>query len=135
MTSSSSTEPRGQYSEELVQYMHFVESYKPTIPESVAKYYLEKSGCTTTDPKVLKLVSLAADKFLAETVYEAKEQSLLKANNPKYKRKSDSNPATALDIYDVEGSLSQANIFWRRSLRRKTALGLDGIQAIDENKS
>lgn len=133
--SSSSTpnnvDAHRQDREEIIQFMQIVERYKPTIPESVVNYYLNKSGCATTDPKVLKLVALAADKFLAETIYDAKEQSLLKANNPKYKRKADASSTLALDIYDVEGSLSQANIFWRRSLRRKTALGLDGVQASD----
>ena len=101
---------------DLIELLSVVDSYKSTIPESVVRYYMEKSGMTIQDPRIVSVVALAADKFLADTVFDAKEQSLLRRKNVKLnnKRKLDSDQ---LDVCDLEGGLSQLNVFWRRSRR------------------
>lgn len=100
------------WGEELCCFLKDLDNYKPTVPEAVTQYYVEKCGVTVLDPRILTLISLAADKFIAETIHEAKEQSLLKRKNRK--RKSDL-PVESIDITDLEGGLAQFNISWRRS--------------------
>jgi len=39
---------------------------------------MQKSGVEAGDPRMTKLLSLAADNFLAKTIYEARQMSLLR---------------------------------------------------------
>lgn len=43
-----------------------LESYTPSIPETVLDYYLEKSGITTMDENVKKTISVIIHKFLTD---------------------------------------------------------------------
>ena len=56
-------------------------------------------GCSISDPRVTKLVALAADKFLAEIINESKEfHSLRKTKTNKRKSSSSSNPSNSLEM-------------------------------------
>ena len=39
---------------------------------------MQKGGVEAGDPRMVKLLSLAADHFLAKTIYEARQMSLLR---------------------------------------------------------
>lgn len=105
-----------QKSQELHDFLKLLDDYKPTIPEYVTKYYVNKSGLNCDDDqRILTLTSLAADRFLVETIHEAKEQALLRRKNSKLnKRKSEASIDT-LEICDLEAGLSQQKIYWRKS--------------------
>ena len=105
--------------EDLNAFLKVLDNYKPTVPEAVSQYYAEQRGFSTIDPRAIKLISLAADKFLAEAIHESKEQSLLKKKKTAKatgKRKGDQISASSceqLEPADVEGGLAQFNISWR----------------------
>lgn len=117
-TSATVTESKG--GDDLNELLIVIDGYRPTVPEAVTKYYMEKSGVSIGDNRILTFISLAADKFLAETIYEAKEQALLRRRNARLNHRSDKASLTvdSLEICDLEGSLAQMNVFWRRSKRR-----------------
>ena len=53
------------WSEDLSEFIASMDYYSPTIPESVVRYYLQKGGMNVIDERVVKLVAIAADKYLA----------------------------------------------------------------------
>merc|ERR1719231_1085044 len=54
--------------EELLRAM---ESYQPIIPDAVTLYYLGLSGYQCNDPRVTRVASLAAHKFVADLTNDA----------------------------------------------------------------
>jgi hypothetical protein len=48
------------------------------VPEAVVQQYLQLGGAFTDDPRILKLVALATDKFLAGVVKDTKELGALR---------------------------------------------------------
>ena len=65
------------------------------------------------DDRIAKLISLAADKFLADTIYEAKQISLLRQQGVKNQKRRQA-MADTLEMEDLEGSLAQNRIYLRR---------------------
>lgn len=92
---SQSTDKR-QWSAELNDFLESLDTYTPTIPESVVKYNLQKGGCRVIDPRILKMVGLATDKFVAEIIHESKEIS--KNRHSSKKRKVES---TTLEMVNI----------------------------------
>ena len=97
------------------------------LPTEVTQYYLTKSGANVTDKRMwvrvlvesvrhinlafawvwfcsVKLISLAADKFVAGIVNEAKQVSLLRSQTVKSKRKAQDMTET-LNVEDLEITL------------------------------
>mgnify|MGYP003388112925 CR=1 len=83
-TASVST---GSVKADISIFLDKLDSYTPTIPVAVTAFHLSKSGAHVVDTRISKLVSLAADKFLAEVIYEAKQITLLKSKSGKLKNK------------------------------------------------
>lgn len=118
-TATSSTATRNAIKEKN-DFLISLESYTPTIPEAVTKYYMQKSGVDVLDERMIKLTSLAADHFLAKTIHEAKQMSLLK-QAPKIKgskRKggsgADKEAEDVIELEDLERALIEQGVQLRR---------------------
>lgn len=107
------------WSDGLCDFLSALDAYKPTLPDSVSKYYLENKGLAVEDDRISKFVSLAADKFMSEIIYEAKQISLLRQQairNPKRRQEM----TETLEIEDLESSLAQMRVFLRRKKPKVT---------------
>ena len=67
-----------QHNAAIGSFISALDEYEPTIPEQVSRYHMQKSGVEGGDARMVKLLSLAADNFLAKTIYEARQMSLLR---------------------------------------------------------
>ena len=115
-SSATTTAPKGSGQEDINDLLVALDSYTPTIPEAIAKHYMHKSGIAVIDPRMAKLVSLAADKFLSETIYETKQMGTLRRQGLKntMKRKV-AETSDTLEIEDLERYLSNQRYSYRRT--------------------
>ncbi|OQR92725.1 transcription initiation factor TFIID subunit [Achlya hypogyna] len=58
----------GQMNEFLEAMMRFT----PAIPEDVISYYLQSAGFASDDPRIVRMVALAAQKFVLDVGHDAK---------------------------------------------------------------
>lgn len=76
LQSTSRIPPGGQDS--LERFMSQLEDVSPTIPDAVTEYFMRKSGLQTSDTRVVRLISLATQKFISDIVVDAASQARLK---------------------------------------------------------
>lgn len=115
---SGSKKNRFLWSEDLNDFLGAINTYDSTLPEAVSTFYLEKSGMAMKDPRIAKLVSLAADKLLLEIVHEAKQISQLRQQSVRNQKRR-TEMADTLELADLEASLAQSKIMLRRKRARK----------------
>ena len=103
--------PRYIWNEDISNFIQSLDSYDPTIPKEVSQYYLSKSGVNVHDERILKLVSLATDKFMADVIFDSKQYSQLRqrSQNKERKRKAVQS-ADTLEFQDLVCSLKLRGI-------------------------
>ncbi|CAG8545482.1 22932_t:CDS:10 [Dentiscutata erythropus] len=55
----------------LLEFLLLLDNFEPLIPEFVTEYYLNRSGIQCDDVRVMRLMSLAAQKFVADIATDA----------------------------------------------------------------
>ena len=93
---------KANWSLELNEFLGSLDNYEPTIPEAISNYYLESGGMTVKDERILKLVSLAADKFVVDILREAKVVSQLRQQTTRSaKKRAEMNEILNIDDFEV----------------------------------
>nr|XP_018259363.1 uncharacterized protein I303_08291 [Kwoniella dejecticola CBS 10117]OBR81521.1 hypothetical protein I303_08291 [Kwoniella dejecticola CBS 10117] len=64
----------------LVDFLSMLDGYKPLIPEEVTEYYLQRSGFECSDPRLKRLLSLSAQKFISDLSRDAYHFAKLRVN-------------------------------------------------------
>lgn len=114
----------------LNNFLTNLDEYSPTVPEAVTEFYMNKGGVEAGDPRMVKLISLAADHFLAKTVYESRQVCLLRQENTSsttkksQKRKMAEVANKTEDTFqeeDLDRALIAAGVRVRRSKFRASA--------------
>ena len=75
------------WSADLSDFLNAVPHYDSTVPEEVVKYYMQKAGINVDDERVVSIAALACDKFLSDTLFEAKQIGKLRGQRKSLKRK------------------------------------------------
>ncbi|KAL4561237.1 hypothetical protein LXL04_033400 [Taraxacum kok-saghyz] len=58
----------------LTDFLASLTDYTPTIPDELVEHYLAKSGFQCPDVRLIRLVAVAAQKFVSEVATEALQQ-------------------------------------------------------------
>jgi transcription initiation factor TFIID subunit 10 len=87
------------------------------VPDSVVQYHLSKSGVNVKDPRISRLVALAADKFLAEIIYESKQTAILKKRKQGKDKRKLEEISECLQLSDLSQALQAKRISISRRIR------------------
>eukprot|EP00002_Diphylleia_rotans_P013274 TRINITY_DN2592_c0_g1_i1.p1 TRINITY_DN2592_c0_g1~~TRINITY_DN2592_c0_g1_i1.p1 ORF type:complete len:182 (-),score=48.09 TRINITY_DN2592_c0_g1_i1:355-900(-) len=68
-----------QERERLENFIDHLDEYTPTIPDEVVSYYLTRAGFQSTDKRILRLVSLATQKFVSTIAEDAFQHQQMRA--------------------------------------------------------
>ncbi|ORX39303.1 transcription initiation factor TFIID 23-30kDa subunit-domain-containing protein [Kockovaella imperatae] len=64
----------------LAEFLVMLDGYKPLIPEEVTEYYLQRAGFDCSDPRLKRLLSLSAQKFISDLSRDAFHFAKLRVN-------------------------------------------------------
>jgi len=97
--------------EPVLEVLDRVEAYQPAIPDNVTENILINSGLNTNDPQMVRLVSLAAQKFISDIAYEALQHCKMRGGGKEQKKKEGrKSEKFTMTLDDLNGSLQEHGI-------------------------
>ncbi|KAL6257355.1 transcription initiation factor TFIID subunit 10-like [Pogonomyrmex barbatus] len=97
----------------LSDFLLQLEDYTPTIPDAITEHYLHTAGFNTTDPRIVRLVSLAAQKFISEIANDALQHCKTRGANQNTKTKGKDRRYT-LTMEDLTPAVAEYGIIVKK---------------------
>ncbi|CAK9295417.1 unnamed protein product [Gordionus sp. m RMFG-2023] len=65
----------------ISEFLYKLNDYTPLIPDAVSTYFLQKSGFEIDDIRLIRLISLAAQKFVTDLANDALQHNKMRLSN------------------------------------------------------
>lgn len=87
-----------------------IEEFDSSLPDAVVQHFLNSAGLQTSDPRIIRLIAIAAQKFIHDIISDSLQHCKLRgAQGKKTKEKK-----YTLAIEDLASALSEYGIEVRR---------------------
>ncbi|KAH8832596.1 transcription initiation factor TFIID 23-30kDa subunit-domain-containing protein [Flagelloscypha sp. PMI_526] len=95
----------------LAEFMLMLDDYEPLIPNEVTDYYLQKVGFECEDPRLKRLLSLAAQKFVSDIAADAYQHARIRTNAGAGRNRNQSDKTrTTLTMEDLTSALQEYGV-------------------------
>lgn len=94
----------------IADFITQLEDYSPTIPEAVTLHFLSTAGFETNDPRIVKLVSLASQKFVSDIANDALQHCKMRNAGPTTNSKKTKDKKYTMTREDLSQALADQGI-------------------------
>ncbi|CAG0914313.1 unnamed protein product [Notodromas monacha] len=103
-------DPEAIYGQVFTDFLQSLEEFTPTIPDAVTSHYMSTAGFQVDDPRLLRLISLSSQKFIADVTNDAMQHCKLRTAQQLKNQKQTKDRRFQLTLEDLLPTLKERGI-------------------------